>query len=62
MLGVMPEAVDFALDGANALEKRLEVVLKIANQEKLAKIVIFRRVAPEVFPFCSPRNIILHFT
>jgi len=42
------QAVSFALDGANPLEKRLEVVPKIANQQKLAKIVIDRNVAPEV--------------
>ena len=42
------EAVGFVLDGANPLEKRLEVVSKIANQQKLAKIVIAKRVAPEV--------------
>lgn len=42
------KAVDFAIDGANPLEKRLEVVPKIANQQKLAQIVLSKRVAPEV--------------
>jgi hypothetical protein len=42
------EAVGFVLDGANPLEKRLEVVSKIANQQKLARVVIAKRVAPEV--------------
>jgi len=41
-------AVGFATDSANPLEKRLEVVPKIADQDKLAKIVIARNVAPEV--------------
>ncbi len=42
------KAVAFAIDGANPLEKRLEVVPKIANQQKLAQIVLSKRVAPEV--------------
>ena len=42
------KAVDFVLDGANPLEKRLEVVPKIADQKKLAKIVVSRSVSPEV--------------
>ena len=42
------EAVGFVLDGANPLEKRLEIVPKIANQQKLAKIVIAKKVSPEV--------------
>ena len=42
------KAVAFAIDGANPLEKRLEIVPKIANQQKLAKIVIAKDVSQEV--------------
>ena len=42
------KAVSFALDDANPLEKRLEVVPKIANQQKLAKIYVAKCAAPEV--------------
>ena len=42
------EAVGFVLDTANPLEKRLEIVPKIANQQKLAKIVIAKNAAPEI--------------
>lgn len=42
------EAVGFVLDGTNPLEKRLAIVPKIANQQKLAKIVVAKRVTPEV--------------
>ena len=40
--------MEFALDGANPIEKRLEIVPKIANQQKLARIVVSRRGSPEV--------------
>ena len=42
------KAVSFVLDSSNPIEKRLEVVPKIADQDKLAKIVIARNVASEV--------------
>ena len=41
-------AVDFATDPVNPLEKRLEAIPKIANQQQLARIVVARGVAPEV--------------
>ena len=42
------KAVSFALDATNPLEKRLEVIPKIANQQKLAKIYVSKNAAPEV--------------
>ena len=41
-------AVAFATDDATPLEKRLEVVPKIGNQQKLAQIYLSQSAAPEV--------------
>jgi hypothetical protein len=42
------KAVDFVLDDANPMDKRLETVGKIANQSKLADIYVAKAAKPEV--------------
>lgn len=41
-------AVGFVLDDANPLEKRLETMGKISNQQKLADIYVSKAARPEV--------------